>query len=426
MKHTFLLVSSLLLATAIPSQVGWEPIGPGSTYTGASLLFDTSAGRFLLVDGPGLQIKQWTGSAWQTVTTCPYQLTSIAWDATYDPVRQRVVIVGSQVNGSLVRNILEWDGSQWYRIDPPGFNPSTFYGSVIWDPIRQVVVITHLVTYTWNGVNLVNIAGLPNSPYGLCFNPMSGRPLLPGNQAYELLPNNTWQAMPPCAQTTQPNFSMGLTFHDPVSNTVQAMGNSGWSNQPEVWDGTSWHSVSVGSAGASPTAPYRVALDPSSLQILGSSQNGTWRMVRGPATSMQTFGNGCPGALGIPVISTPGTSGYTPGPVIGKSVLFRVDGILPYPFGLTYWLIGTSAVQWNGIPLPLELSPLGMPGCYLNQSLESFEATTGNLRYLAVPAQSGLLGSHLYVQAMGLELLGASGPGTCFSRSIDATIGLSW
>ena len=422
----YFLLSPLLVALALPAQVGWEPIGPGSTYTGASLLFDTAAGRFLLVDGTGLQIKEWTGSAWQTVTTCPYPLTSITWDAAYDPIRHRVVMVGSRVNGALVRNILEWDGSQWYRYDPPGFNPTSFYGSVVWDPIRQAIVITHLVTYVWDGVNLVNVAGLPNSPYNLCFNPLSGRPLLPGNQAYELLPNNTWQTMPPCAQSATSTFSLGLTFYDAVTNTVQGMPNPGWGSLPEVWDGTSWHTVSVGSAGGTSTSPYRAALDPTTLQILGTAQSGTWRLVHGPATSLQTFGSGCPGALGIPVITAPGTGGYTPGPVIGKSVLFRVDGILPYPFGLTYWMMGLDAVQWGGIPLPLDLTVVGMPGCYMNQSLDSFEATTGNIRWLAVPAQSSLLGGHLFVQAMGLELFGPSGPGTCLSRSIDATIGLYW
>jgi hypothetical protein len=422
MVPTLCVIVLGVLAAMAPAQVVLQVAGTGSDYTGNSIAFDTANQRFLLVDSYPLQIKQWTGSSWQSIATCPYFLTTLGLDAAYDEARQVLVIVGSQVNGSIYPSIIEWDGVNWTHTPQQLLSGPSFYGSVVWDPSRQAVVMAHLHTRMWDGVNLTQIAGLPSGPYGMCFNPLSGRLLLPGNPSHELLPNGTWQAMPPHPG----GHTMGTTFYDPATNTVQALPPQGWAVAPEVWDGVSWQSVQIGSSGTG--WPYlKVALNPTTDEILGATPSNTYRIVRGMPTSVTAFGNGCPGAFGVPVLSTVApSSAYTPGPVIGKRVWFELTGVLPYPYGISYILMGLENTQWNGVPLPLELSAVGMSGCYLNQSLDFFDVASFQSSTIQVPTNTDLLEMHIYVQGMGLELFGPNGPGTCFSRSLDAVVGLTW
>lgn len=405
------------------AQVAWERLGPGSQYSWASPVFDVPNQRFLAVDGNPIQIKQWNGASWQTVATAPYQLTSVSYRACFDTVRNRVVIVGPQVNGIQGICILEWDGANWTLRNPAnllvGASP---YGSVVWDPVRQRTLILGNLGYEWDGTILTNLGAPPNSSYGLTWNALSGRPLLPGSPCNELLPNNTWAAMPMTVQAAH----MGLTFHDAVSNKVHSMPPSGWSYQQEEWDGTQWRTVNAGTVDPGGWLTLSsVAQNPSTNEILGVNDNGTYRLVRGQVGTVTSVGTGCPGALGIPTLSNP-TTYYPPVPVLGKSIAFVAGNILPYPYGITYYVLGFSTTQWNGLPLPLDTSVFGMPGCRLYQSIDAFLPTTGNGLTMAIPRQAGLLGTTFHAQVMGLELIGVNGPGTCMSHSSACTIGVGW
>src|SRR5262245_7243689 len=67
----------------------------------------------------------------------------------------------------------------------------------------------------------------------------------------------------------------------------------------------------------------------------------------------QPFGTGCP---------SPGPTalGYAPNPGGGQLELFET-GLAPGAVPVA--VLGFSATQWNGVPLPLSLAGLGLPGC---------------------------------------------------------------
>jgi hypothetical protein len=88
--------------------------------------------------------------------------------------------------------------------------------------------------------------------------------------------------------------------------------------------------------------------------------------------------------------------------------------------------VGASNTFWDNTPLPLDMSVFNMPGCSMNQSLDMYAAPTYGSMQVDVPGVPGLVGTTWYVQAMGLELLGPSGPGVCMSPSLACTIGVNW
>lgn len=387
------------------------------------MVFDTVGQRFLAVDGLPPQIKELNGTSWQTIATVPFQVLFLGGRACFDSLRGRVVLVGVPVNGYVGPCILEWDGTTWQLFNP-SFNVSSWNGAAVWDPVRQRTIIADTHLREWDGATLTTHGPLPVSPYGLCFNALSGRPMLPSNPSYEFLPNNTWAVMGPMT----PGVSMNFAFHDPVSNTLQTIPVQGWSYRPEVWDGTGWHPVNVGSAG-----PYgwqnihAVGLDPATNEIRGITQQGTFRVVRGTQGSVTVTGASCPGSLGTPTLSVVPSTYWTPVPVIGKSIGFNASNVPQYPLGIRYFLFGFSNTVWEATPLPLDLTVVGMPGCFLNQSCDLVTAPLSGGLTIDVPAVPWLVGATFYVQAMGLELFGASGgPGVCMSRSLAARIGVSW
>jgi hypothetical protein len=125
----------------------------------------------------------------------------------------------------------------------------------------------------------------------------------------------------------------------------------------------------------------------------------------GIPTGSSPYGNGCPGSGGIvPNLlaagGLPTTSGGNPafGAVLTKALAGTVAVLV----------LGTSFQSWGGVSLPLDLTPFGVPGCFLLASGEFFlpAVTTGAgpsagmaVFPLSVPASPALSGAVLHLQA---------------------------
>jgi hypothetical protein len=120
----------------------------------------------------------------------------------------------------------------------------------------------------------------------------------------------------------------------------------------------------------------------------------------GAPIGVATFGNGCaPAGAVIPRI---GASGV---PRIGTdftSYLSRVE-----PGRGAFLIVGLSNTEWNGRSLPLDLGPLGLPGCSLWVApLALAAAETQRVRAregvaqvsFPIPAEAALVGESIYLQ----------------------------
>ena len=136
-----------------------------------------------------------------------------------------------------------------------------------------------------------------------------------------------------------------------------------------------------------------------------------------PATS-SVYGTACGGSQGQLQAIALGT------PLPGQSIGIRVYNLPPQSVGLT--CIGLSRTQSAFGALPLDLGVIGVPGCWLLQSLESTTAfATGSSQYLNLtvnlPNWPALAGIQLFFQAVMLDASHAGGLTT--SNGAAFTIG---
>jgi hypothetical protein len=76
-----------------------------------------------------------------------------------------------------------------------------------------------------------------------------------------------------------------------------------------------------------------------------------------PTATYGTFGQGCPGTLGTPALAA--SSGSRP--ALGTTLNISIDNL---PFGLAAMASGlSSSITSGGLPLPFDLSIVGMSGC---------------------------------------------------------------
>ena len=86
--------------------------------------------------------------------------------------------------------------------------------------------------------------------------------------------------------------------------------------------------------------------------------------VRDRQGRFEVFGVGsCVGSLGVPTIAASGS------PQVGQSYVVQLGTAVP--FGLAALTVGSSAEQFNGVPLPFDLQAISAgPGCFLHNSIE--------------------------------------------------------
>jgi V8-like Glu-specific endopeptidase len=114
------------------------------------------------------------------------------------------------------------------------------------------------------------------------------------------------------------------------------------------------------------------------------------------AGTFALFGQGCPGAVGVPVLHCTGT------PDLGGHIQVVVTSTDPANDAPGFLLVGVSNTNWNGAPLPIDLLTLGLAGCSLRVSPDlALPLSTGfgqAQQGFTVPNQPEFLGQSLYFQ----------------------------
>lgn len=142
------------------------------------------------------------------------------------------------------------------------------------------------------------------------------------------------------------------------------------------------------------------------------------RIDRKKAGSWSTFGAGCQGTAGTPVLSATGF------PDQGQTLTLQVANALAGQLGAM--LIGASNTTTGSYALPLALAPYGAPGCSQLVSHEVIVplATGGGSPSLplVVPNNAALIGARFYPQYAHVDA-GANQLGVVVSNGGIATIG---
>jgi PKD repeat protein len=153
--------------------------------------------------------------------------------------------------------------------------------------------------------------------------------------------------------------------------------------------------LTLGAAGVTTTAPFTGTTINTPRIWSGTLYYGTHNITSSAGYGF--FAQGCPGTLGITNLS--GTQ-----PTLGNTLSVTMNNL---PFAAALMVTGLSNTVSSIGPLPVDLTILGMPGCFGRVSLDLTDFVVGagntatwNLALPNVPSLSGLL---IYNQAFVLD-----------------------
>jgi formylglycine-generating enzyme required for sulfatase activity len=440
-----------LTATQIPqtnAPAGVADFGLASRADGSWLLFGGQQAN-------GLLAGTYTASngVWQQRVSLFNPALRTGHQLAFDAVRgDSVMFGGKDVLGNALSDTWVFANDQWsYRPTP---SPSARFGHrMCFDAARGVVVLfggkddtqTLLAdTWTWNGSAWAQ-ASTSNAPaarleHGMAYDAYRHKVVLFGGEAATGLQNDVWDwdgaawtqvVVPPVGgQPFGPDArSQHAMGYDAVAERVVVFGGSkaGGTAANDVWafDGANW----VGLFGSTtlPSARARsqaVTAQNGRVQVFGGAANGAflndaWELGVPVLPRAFEYGAACIGSGGpLELRLVPGTQA-----AIGTTLAMRMTG-MTLSFAVGFGFAGFSRTSVGGIPLPVDLAVVGIPGCNAYNSADiNFSlglpsgtpfATAWNV---AIPNDGYFLGLDLYFQAIALEGFG-------FSRFATATNGV--
>jgi hypothetical protein len=162
------------------------------------------------------------------------------------------------------------------------------------------------------------------------------------------------------------------------------------------FDGQHWFEIS--------RAPYHAnsataAIDPATHRLfvfdggnLYFQFNGMW--VYSSTFPVERIGTPCAS------VGAPAPQLQVEAPAIGAAMQLVITCTTPFDLGLL--VLGFDDQSWNGVPLPLDLGSLGLPGCLARVApilSRLLPGGSGTVTFLPIAADPALIGSVLFVQA---------------------------
>lgn len=373
--------------------------------TRSAMAFDEARGVFVMYGGiNGVGISNWLAGTWELANGVWSQRPNggipprrFGHAMAYDVVRGRVVMFGGRTNAGTIftQDTWEWDGTSWTPFLPAHMPNNRMSHAMAFDPnLGKVVLFGGLQiggpyrndTWAWDGTDWMQLAPAnaptPRGDHAMATDRARGRIVLRGGyNGTDLL--DTWE-----------------------------------------WDGATWSAVS------SPAQPGVLALaamatGPTGRHVvlfggddLAGATQVTWRY--GDQAQATSFGSGC----GVPPLTLAAAAGTQP--ALGQTFVSEVTAVPAG--GLPFLSLGMSNTFAGAVPLPLDLSFLGMTGCtlYHDLTLLGLGCTwTGSAwqSSLALPNQPTLAGIDLYSQAYALAP-GSNPLGLTTSNAQDLYLGL--
>lgn len=446
---------------AAPAQ-GWVdrtgPNGPAARY-GHAMCYDPVRGYVLMVgqhansSGSGYQANTWSwdGATWTARGGAPAS-TGGCGSALYAMVTHaatgEVFLMAVDGCGSLTSSIYRWDGTSWANVASGlgsyGGGRNKF--AMGCDPVRNQSVL--FTTYdpsrvsvydgvAWSNRFVTSVpTGLPNNnnyydAVSMAFDPSVGKLVLVvtnGNGSPFTARFFEWngfgwnQRLP----LTLPPWGLAAMSTDTMRNRVVAVDGDYLSTLPNhTWS----YSNGVMTQLVTPVEPSlrlstAMAYDPvRGVHVLFGGIHhyplaDTWELDLGPLATFTPYGTGCAGSRGVPQLVAQTNSL----PRIGQTFTTRTSN-LPWT-GPALMLLGVSDTNYSGTPLPVDLSMLNAPGCFLRTSIEDVQPLqnvlgTATWSFVIPPVP----GATFYLQTVPFD--GVANPlGLTFSNGGRAVVGL--
>lgn len=312
-----------------------------------AMAYDESRAAVVMYGGiNGVGTNNWLAGTWELANGAWTQRPSSLFPPrrfghamAYDALRQRVVMFGGRTNAGTIflQDTWEWDGTGWTPFTPVHAPSNRMGHSLAFDPnLGQVVLFGGLQlggpfvgdTWTWNGTDWTQLSPAsspsPRGDHTMATDRARGRIVLFGGYDGSGDLTDTWE-----------------------------------------WHGGTWHAVTA------PTQPGVLALTamatgPTGRHVVmfGGDVGGpvvapTWRF--GDLATARSFGVGC-GTPALTLLPVPGSE-----PVLGQTFDSVVSNVPAG--GLPFLTLGGSATAAGGVPLPVDLTFLGMTGCSLYHDL---------------------------------------------------------
>lgn len=365
MRRTLVALSSLTMAVAQTATWSLLPVAQAPNFQTSlgnrrtSAAYDAARNRVVLIAwNSNFETWELAGNQWQLRQVLPPLAGSVlGWsNLVWDESRQRVFFtlitsVGWQTG--------EWDGTTWTPRTSPLAPPDPRL-RLVRDPIRQrTVLVTGLAVPTafeWDGQNWSPMAPPPqNGPLG--FDATRGQIVCLANGTLHAFDGVAWQNLGVASPAVDGQF-----VQDPLLQRLLILSFVTGTDVVHQWNGTVWDTVTQINRPPFLFPERALTFDPAraALVMVGNLAGyTTWLLqeLPGSPAAFAPFGAGCQNAAGAPVLQARNL------PVIGRTLELQVGNV--GAGALAFGVLGTSTTSWAGQPLPLDLAPLGAPGCRL-------------------------------------------------------------
>ena len=459
--------AALLLAAVIPAQA-WTLTVPGSTAgvplhrswsrlcmewtRGTSLLFggfdSTSATMASLGD-------TWTYNAatngWTQLQPATSPLARDSHMMAYDQSRNVTVLFGGwDTNGNELNDTWEWNGTNWNLITPSGSGPVARHdGAMVFDSARGTCILwggsdftlgfDYADTWEWNGTSWTQLNTpawpLARSGHSMAYDVARARTVMFGGWDANGTPlGDTWEfngttwAQVTTALAPAPRLWTAMAYDIARGTTVLFGGAGAAADFNDTWEYNGAWTQRTSTSAPAPLDSQAMTFDIGQNAMvmfggydttLGVDLSDTWEYTAAPAASYVTFGSGCAGSAGVPALAAQNL------PTLGTTFRLAVQN-LPAGPGALFMVLGLNRTSWNGIPLPLSLTPFGMTGCSALCSLNStsllLHAGGSATWSLPLPNRASLSGVHFYNQALSLDPAAGNPAGIVVSNAGDGTL----
>jgi len=372
-------------------------------------------------------------------------------------VRQRCVLYGGLGNGGIdLGDTWEYDGTTWTQVATTGPSPRRT-ATMCFDPLRNETVLfgggtissANAETWAWNGTTWTQrtpaTSPSPRFPGAMAFDAARGKVVMYGGSdaTYATNYSDTWDWdgsnwSPTNLRRADGDWNPGARdghamAYDPRAERVVLHGGettSGCQQDVWSWNGTEWtiHLAQSGSVPSARTGSQLIHDNSTNRMLLFAGGCGTsytndlWQLSLPTFARSNSYGTPCVGSRGPLTLSVLNNSL----PVIGQTFQMEMSNV-PV-FSPCAGFLGFSNTLINGVPLPIALDFVSMPGCFAYQSatLNVPIGLPNNILNtaawdLAIPLDSVFLGLHVYMQGLALEFGG--GRRATVTNGVDARIG---